>query len=140
MIIEGRVWKFCDDINTDLIFPHTAFRLPPEEQIKLVFSDNRPGWASQVKKGDLIVSGRNFGTGSSRPGAILLKRLGIAGLISDSINGLFFRNCIGYGLPAIQMEGISKEFSEGDIARIDLKNRKYKEFNYWKRNYGIKNH
>lgn len=122
MIISGRVWKFGDDINTDLIFPHSAFRVPPEEQIKLVFSDNRPGWVDLVQKGDIIVAGRNFGTGSSRPGAALLKRLGIGCLVSDSINGLFFRNCIGYGFPALQCEGVSDAFEEGDIATVDFVN------------------
>lgn len=121
MILRGRVWIFGDDINTDLIFPHTAFRVSPEEQAKLVFSDNRPGWAELVKNGDIIIAGRNFGTGSSRPGAGVLRRLGIGALASDSINGLFFRNCIGYGLPAVQCEGVREAFEEGDIAVIDMK-------------------
>jgi len=120
MIIKGKVWKFGDDINTDLIFPHTAFRVSPEEQAKLVFSDNRPGWSALVEKGDVIVAGRNFGTGSSRPGALLLKRLGLGGLLSDTMNGLFFRNCVGYGFPALTAEGVSDLFEEGDIAEFDL--------------------
>jgi 3-isopropylmalate/(R)-2-methylmalate dehydratase small subunit len=119
MLIVGKVWKFGDDINTDLIFPHTAFRVSPEEQPKYVFSDNRPGWSSEIEHGDVIVAGRNFGTGSSRPGAVLLKRLGLGGMIADSMNGLFFRNCIGYGFPALQCEGISDLFQEGDIAEFD---------------------
>jgi 3-isopropylmalate/(R)-2-methylmalate dehydratase small subunit len=120
MKIKGRVWIFGDDINTDLIFPHSAFRVSPEEQIKLVFSDNRPGWSDLVKPGDILVAGRNFGTGSSRPGAVLLLRLGIGCVAADSINGLFFRNCIGYGLPAIQCPEVSGLFTEGQIASIDL--------------------
>jgi 3-isopropylmalate/(R)-2-methylmalate dehydratase small subunit len=111
---------FGDDINTDLIFPHTAFRVSPEEQPKYVFSDNRPGWSDSVRPGDIIVAGKNFGTGSSRPGAVLLKRLGLGGMISDSMNGLFFRNCIGYGFPALQCAGVSALFAEGDIAEFDL--------------------
>ena len=122
MIIRGRVWKFGDDMNTDLIFPHSAFRVSPEEQVKLIFSDNRPGWTEQVKPGDIIIAGRNFGTGSSRPGAGLLRRLGLGGMAADSVNGLFFRNCIGYGFPALQCQGVSKAFEEGDIAVIDLLN------------------
>ena len=120
MKTKGRVWKFGDDINTDLIFPHAAFRAPVEEQAKLVFSTNRPGWAEIVQPTDLIVSGRNFGTGSSRPGAALLKRLQIGAVVSSSINGLFFRNCISYGLPALQCESVADSFREGDIAEIDL--------------------
>jgi 3-isopropylmalate/(R)-2-methylmalate dehydratase small subunit len=121
MKITGKVWKFGHDINTDLIFPHTAFRVPEEEQAKLVFSDNRPGWSSLVTPGDIVVAGKNFGTGSSRPGALLMKRLGLGGMLSDSMNGLFFRNCVGYGFPALQAEGVSDLFEEGDIAEFDLR-------------------
>jgi len=120
MVIRGRVWKFGDDINTDLIFPHSAFNLSPEDQLKLVFSSNRPGWADLVQEGDIIVAGRNFGTGSSRPGALLLKRLGIAGMAADSINGLFFRSCVSYGFPAMECARVSEAFEEGDVAVIDL--------------------
>lgn len=119
MVITGKVWKFGDDINTDLIFPHAAFRVSAEEQAKFVFSDNRPGWSDLVRPGDLIVAGKNFGTGSSRPGAVLLKRLGLGGMISDSMNGLFFRNCIGYGFPVLQCAGVSEIFSEGDVAKFE---------------------
>jgi 3-isopropylmalate/(R)-2-methylmalate dehydratase small subunit len=119
MVISGNVWKFGDDINTDLIFPHAAFRVPAEEQARFVFSDNRPGWSGLVRPGDIIVAGRTFGTGSSRPGAALLKRLGLGGMIADSINGLFLRNCVGYGFPALQCEGASALFAEGDAAEFE---------------------
>jgi 3-isopropylmalate/(R)-2-methylmalate dehydratase small subunit len=122
MKIRGRVWVFGDEINTDLIFPHSAFRVSPEEQAKLVFSDNRPGWSSLVKPGDILIAGKNFGTGSSRPGAVLLRRLGLAGMAADSINGLFYRNTISYGFPALQCPGVGEMFEEGDIAEIDLLN------------------
>ena len=120
MKIEGRVWKFGDNINTDLIFPGTSFRLPPEKQANLVFSANRPEWARGVTTGDIIVSGRNFGTGSARPGAVLFKRLGLGGLVAESINGVFFRNCVNNGFPALQCEGVHQAFQEGDVAEIDL--------------------
>jgi 3-isopropylmalate/(R)-2-methylmalate dehydratase small subunit len=120
MKIQGRVWVFGDNINTDLIFPHSAFRVSVEEQVKLVFSDNRPGWSDLVRPGDILIAGRNFGTGSSRPGALLLKRLKLGCLAADSINGLFFRNCIGYGFPAIQCSGVSGAFAEGQTALVDL--------------------
>lgn len=120
MKLEGRVWVFGDEINTDLIFPHNALRTEPEEQCRLCMSDNRPGWSSLVKKGDILVAGSNFGTGSSRPGALILRRLGLAGMVADSYNGLFYRNCISYGFPAISVSGVSKLFEEGDTAIIDL--------------------
>ena len=67
MKFTGRVWKFGDEINTDLIFPHSAFRASPDEQCRLCMSDNRPGWSAQVQPGDILIAGKNFGTGSSRP-------------------------------------------------------------------------
>jgi len=117
--IVGRVWLFGDEINTDLIFPHSAFRSSPEEQCRLCMSDNRPGWSSLVEKGDILIAGRNFGTGSSRPGAVVLKRLGLAGMVAESFNGLFYRNCISYGFPAIAVPGVAEAFEEGDMAEID---------------------
>jgi 3-isopropylmalate/(R)-2-methylmalate dehydratase small subunit len=120
-MIEGRVWVFGDDINTDLIQPmHIAFKAP-EEQIKYVFEANRPGWAQEVTPGDLIVSGSNMGTGSSRPASRVLKDLGIGGLISDSFNTLFLRNCVNFALPALECEGVSRIFSDGDQGAFDLR-------------------
>lgn len=120
MLIKGRVWKFADNIDTDLMMPQDTLRLPLEEQAKSVFRANRPGWVDQVKKGDIILAGKNFGTGSSRPAARTLKFLGIGAIIADSINGLFFRNCINYGLPALNLPGISDEFQEGEVAEVDF--------------------
>lgn len=119
LIREGRVWTFGENINTDLIFPQSAFRLPVAEQRKLVFSANRPGWADAVKPGDLIVGGRNFGTGSGRPVGKVFSECGVAGLVAESINGLCFRNCINYSFPALECPGVAQHFTEGDLARID---------------------
>jgi 3-isopropylmalate/(R)-2-methylmalate dehydratase small subunit len=120
MLIRGRVWKFGDDINTDLIMPQVVFPLPLEEQVRYVFQANRPGWIDQVRTGDIIVAGRNFGTGSSRPGAQLLRKLGIRCLVADSINGLFFRNCVNFALPPIECPGVSQLFREGEEAEVNL--------------------
>lgn len=120
MKITGKVWKFGDEINTDLLFPHSAFGVSPEEQCRLCMSDNRPGWSSLVEKGDILIAGKNFGTGSSRPGAVVLKRLGLSCMVAESYNGLFYRNCIGYGFAALAAEGVTSMFEEGDIAEIDL--------------------
>ena len=76
-IFKGRVWIVGDNINTDLILPNKAFYLTHEEQAMYVFSANRPGWAEQVKKGDILIGGRNFGMGSSRAAARSLKNLGL---------------------------------------------------------------
>lgn len=121
LVREGRVWLFPqENINTDLIMPQTVFNLPIEEQIKAVFAANRPGWTAMVRPGDIIVGGKNFGTGSSRPGAQLFKRLGIAALVAESINGLFYRNCINYALLAIECPGIVQAVTEGDQLRISF--------------------
>lgn len=119
--IEGRTWLFADaNINTDLIMPQTAFNRPLAEQVKLVFSANRPGWVDQVNPGDIIIGGKNFGTGSSRPGSLLLKEIGVGGLVADSVNGLFYRNCINYALPVMECPGITEAVREGDVVRVNF--------------------
>lgn len=119
-MITGNVWKFGDDINTDLILPAPYMYLPEEKQARHVFEANRPGWVDLVKPGDIIVAGRNFGTGSSRPAPLALSALGIGCLIADTINPLFFRNCVSFGLPALECTGVSAAFGEGDVAEVWL--------------------
>jgi len=119
-IITGRIWKFGDDVNTDLIVPGFALGKPEEELPKYCFSANRPGWVDMVEKGDMIVGGRNFGTGSSRPAGKVLKDVGIACLLAESINGLFMRISVNYGFPALPCPGIFEAFEEGDIAEVDF--------------------
>lgn len=120
MRFSGKVWRFGHDINTDLIQPVPVIFMPVAEQPRHVFSANRPGWAAQVTPGDILVAGRNFGTGSGRPAARVLKELGIACLLAESINGLFFRNCVNYGFPALEVPGVHDAFEEGDRAEIDF--------------------
>jgi 3-isopropylmalate/(R)-2-methylmalate dehydratase small subunit len=120
MKFTARVWKFPDNINTDLILPAVAFYLPPEEQPRYVFQANRPGWADQMKPGDIIVGGTNFGMGSSRPAARSLKNLGVACLVANSINGLFYRNSVNFAFPAVECPGVYDAFEEGDTAEVDF--------------------
>lgn len=120
-VYKGRIWKFGDEINTDLMVPSTSMTLPEKEMPKYCFSTNRPGWSSLVRKGDIIVGGKNFGIGSSRPGARVIKDLGISCLLAESINGLFLRNSINFGLPALACPGIYAAFQEGEIAEIYFK-------------------
>src|SRR3954471_11265194 len=117
---SARVWKFGDNINTDLILPILAFYLTPQEQTRYVFKANRPGWVDLVQPGDIIVGGDNFGMGSSRPAARSLKNLGLGCLVANSINGLFFRNCVNFAFPALECPGVFDAFSEGDVAEIDF--------------------
>ena len=118
-IIRGRVWKFGDDINTDLMVPAIALDKSYEEMGKYCFSANRPGWVDLVERGDIIVGGKNFGTGSSRPGAAVLKALGIICLLAETVNGLFLRMCVNFSLPALACPGVFAAFEEGDIAEVD---------------------
>ncbi len=120
MKLVGRAWVFDDDINTDLLYPAACFRLPVEERPALTMSANRPGWSREVRPGDLLVAGTNFGTGSSRPAADNLKALGVAGVVAESINGLFFRNAINTGLPVLEAPGVRAFVREGTRVEIDL--------------------
>jgi 3-isopropylmalate/(R)-2-methylmalate dehydratase small subunit len=121
MIVEGRAWLLAEpNINTDLIMPVTAFRLPLDEQVKQVFASYRPGWAREVREGDVLVGGPNFGAGSSGPGAQLLRRLGIRALVAESVNDLFYRNCVNYALPVVECRGVTGVVREGDVVRVDV--------------------
>src|SRR5580693_1824648 len=116
----GRVWKFGDDINTDLMLPGPLLTASEEEQRRAVFSANRPGWVDLVRPRDVIVGGRNFGTGSSRPAARSLRNLGLGALLAESINGLFFRNAVSFGFLAVACPGVAAAFEEGQTADISL--------------------
>ncbi len=120
MKFRARVWKVGDNINTDLILPNKAFYLTHEEQAQYVFHANRPGWAQQVAKGDILIGGRNFGMGSSRAAARSLKTLGLSCLLAHSLNGLFFRNCVNFAFPVLECPGVHDAFEEGDIAEIEF--------------------
>lgn len=120
MLLSGRVWKFGDDINTDLIQPTPYMYLAPREQARHAFQANRPGWVDQMRPGDVIVAGRNFGMGSSRPAPLVLRTLGLACLIADSISATFFRNCVSFGLLAFECPGVSNMFAEGDSAEVQI--------------------
>jgi 3-isopropylmalate/(R)-2-methylmalate dehydratase small subunit len=119
-MIAARVWKFGDDINTDLMLPGSMVLKPEAEQARAVFAANRPGWIDEMRKGDAIVAGRNFGMGSNRPASRSLRNLGIGFLLAESINGLFFRNSVNFGLIALECPGCAAAFEEGDSAELDL--------------------
>ncbi len=121
-MITGKVWKLGDNINTDLMVPGPVLYASEKEQARAVFSANRPGWFDEVKPGDVIVAGRNFGMGSSRPAPRSLRNCGVACLLAESLNGLFFRNCVNFGFIGLECPGVHAAFEEGQIAEIDLQN------------------
>ena len=119
-MIASKLWKFGDDINTDLMLPGAVMVKPEAEQARAVFAANRPGWVDEMKRGDAIVAGRNFGMGSNRPASRSLRNLGVGFLLAESINGLFFRNSVNYGLLALECPGVDAAFAEGDTAEIEI--------------------
>jgi 3-isopropylmalate/(R)-2-methylmalate dehydratase small subunit len=119
-VFRSRVWCVGDDINTDLILPNDMLNFPRPQRAQSVFRANRPGWAAQVRQGDILIGGRNFGMGSGRPSALAMKDLGLVCMAADSLNALFFRNCVNYALPALEIEGVRAAFEEGDEAEVDF--------------------
>jgi 3-isopropylmalate/(R)-2-methylmalate dehydratase small subunit len=121
VIVEGRVWVFGDAVDTDNMYPGFAMKLSTEEAATHVFSDLRPGWADEVRPGDIVVAGRNFGIGSSRPVAVLFQHLGVAALVAEEFNSLFFRNAVNFGLPVVAMPGVTGLLEDGDRVRVDVR-------------------
>jgi len=118
---RGRVWVFGDDVSTDLMQPgFTPHGISLEERAKYCMRANRPGWSEQVKSGDILIGGRNFGCGSNRPAALNLKMVGIACMVADSVFSVHFRNCVNFAFPAMSCPGVSKLFTEGDVADVDF--------------------
>ncbi len=128
-IIKGKVWKFGENVDTDQIIPARYLNTSdPEELAKHVMEDADAEFPNKVNKGDIIVAGKNFGSGSSREHApVAIKAAGIPVVIADSFARIFFRNSINIGLPIIEIEGISKKIDEGDILEVDLINGKIKD-------------
>lgn len=118
--ISGRAWLFGDNIDTDAMYPGFAMKLETPEAARHVFYDLRPGWTEQVGRGDIVVAGRNFGVGSSRPVAALFRHLGVAAVIAEEFNSLFLRNAINNGLPAISVPGARENIAEGDVVTMHL--------------------
>jgi 3-isopropylmalate/(R)-2-methylmalate dehydratase small subunit len=123
IIFKGKVWKFGDNIDTDLMVSGSLLMtldIPDKEAARQCMSSNRPGWAEQVQEGDIIIAGRNWGCGSSRPAARFFKLLGIGVIIAESMSRLFFRNSVNIGLPVLIFPGCSEVFNEGDQACINM--------------------
>jgi 3-isopropylmalate/(R)-2-methylmalate dehydratase small subunit len=120
LAITGKVWVFGDNLNTDAMYPAFAMKMDPPEAARHIFYEVRPGWTDEVTPGDIVVAGKNFGIGSSRPVAALFNELGVAGLVAEEFNSLFFRNAVNAGLPAMTVPEATAMFSDGDTATFDL--------------------
>ena len=100
---EGRVWKFGDDVNTDLIIPGRYLdNYDPVHLAKHAMEGVSKDFATKVSKGDVIVAGKNFGCGSSREQAVIaLKHAGVAVVVAESFARIFYRNAVNLGLPVL---------------------------------------
>jgi 3-isopropylmalate/(R)-2-methylmalate dehydratase small subunit len=121
MKIRGRVHKFGDNVNTDDIIAAKYLVTTDEKELGRHCMENiRPGFSKRVRKGDIIVAGKNFGCGSSREHAPrALKGCGIAAVVARSFAGIFFRNSINMGLPFLELAQVNR-FKNGDLLEIDL--------------------
>jgi len=121
-VIEGKTWVFGDNIDTDAILPARYLIYTTEEELaKYAMTGVDPEFPSKADRGDIIIGGKNFGSGSSREHAPMgLKGLGISLVIAESFARIFYRNAINIGLPLLECKDISKHVKEGDILRVDL--------------------
>ncbi len=121
MTLQGKVWKFGDHIDTDLIIAARYLNTSePSELAKHVMEDADPEFVTKMSEGDIIVAGENFGCGSSREHApIALKSAGVAAIIAPTFARIFYRNAFNMGLPIFELEE-SAEISEGDTVKIDM--------------------
>ncbi len=122
MKIKGKVWKYGDDINTDVLFPgkYTYTVTDSKEMAKIALEDLDPEFAKNIQKGDVIVGGTNFGCGSSREqAASCLLYAGVGAVIAKTFARIFFRNCINFGLPALTSAEAVDALEHGESIEID---------------------
>ncbi|MBL0721980.1 MAG: 3-isopropylmalate dehydratase small subunit [Sulfurovum sp.] len=119
--MQGKVWKFGDNIDTDLIIAARYLNSSePSHLAKYIMEDSDPNFVSKMAKGDIIVAGENFGCGSSREHApIALKAAGISAIIAPTFARIFYRNSFNMGLPIFELQEAS-EIDEGDVVRVDM--------------------
>ena len=123
MRIKGRAWKYGDHINTDVIFPgkYTYTISDPAEMAPHALEDLDPEFAKNVKPGDVVVGGKNFGCGSSREQAPQsIKSAGAGAIIARGFARIFYRNCINIGLPALVSSEAVDAIEHGDEVSVDL--------------------
>jgi 3-isopropylmalate/(R)-2-methylmalate dehydratase small subunit len=118
-----KVWKYGDDVNTDQLFPGKyTYTCSTAEEIKPhLLEDLDPAFSNEVKEGDVIIGGKNFGCGSSREQPVIgLKAVGIKAVVAESFARIFYRASINQGLILIECPGAVKAYSEGDEIKLDI--------------------
>ena len=116
-VLRGRVWTFGDSVDTDSINPYYKYHTM-EEMKQHTLESFRPEFPREVRPGDIIVAGRNFGCGSHRPGTVL-REVGIAAIVVESASRLFLRNTIAMPLPIFVAPGINAIVRDGETLEID---------------------
>jgi 3-isopropylmalate/(R)-2-methylmalate dehydratase small subunit len=118
-----KVWKYGDNIDTDMLFPGKyVYTCSTVEEIKPhLLEDLDPTFSNNVKDGDIILAGKNFGCGSSREQPVVgFKAVGIKAVIAESFARIFYRASINQGLILIECQEAVKEYSEGDEIKLDI--------------------
>jgi 3-isopropylmalate/(R)-2-methylmalate dehydratase small subunit len=124
MVIQGRAWKYGDNVNTDVIFPgkYTYTLTERAEIARRALEDLDPGFAGQVQPGDVVVGGRNWGCGSSREqAATCLVYSGVGAVIAASFGRIFYRNALNNGLLAIACPAAAQAIQPGERVTVDVK-------------------
>ena len=122
MKAEGRVFKYGDNVDTDVIIPARYLNSSdPAELATHCMEDIDKDFVKNVKKGDIIVANKNFGCGSSREHApIAIKAAGVSCVIAETFARIFYRNAINIGLPILECDEAAKEIKEGDEVEVDF--------------------
>lgn len=122
MTSEGRAWKFGDDVNTDMIIPGRYLdRYDPKHLASHALEGANKDFASQVKSGDIVIAGRNFGCGSSREQAVIaLKESGVSVVVARSFARIFYRNAVNLGLPVVTSGSAADVFADGERVSLDM--------------------
>jgi 3-isopropylmalate/(R)-2-methylmalate dehydratase small subunit len=122
MKFQGKVWKFGHDIDTDLIIPARFLNVSDVDELaRNCFADIRPNFKDMIAQGDIIVAGKNFGSGSSREHApIAIKGAGISLIVAESFARIFYRNAFNIGLPLVESLEASQALNEGAMVSVNL--------------------
>ena len=124
MKAKGNVFKFGDNVDTDVIIPARYLNAPdPSELAKHCMEDIDVDFVKKVQKGDIIVANKNFGCGSSREYApISIKAAGVSCVIAETFARIFYRNAINIGLPIIESAEAAQNIEAGDVVEVDFDN------------------
>ena len=122
MNTKGTVFKYPDNVDTDVIIPARYLNTPNAQELaKHCMEDIDKNYVNQVKPGDVMVAGWNFGCGSSREHApLVIKTCGTGCVIATSFARIFYRNAINIGLPILECEAAAEEIQAGDEVSVDF--------------------